>query len=53
MHIAKGIYKLQIPVPPSERELVNIFGDAYYGQFLNLPETNDLTGIVNSFAKKN
>jgi hypothetical protein len=45
-HIAKGIYKLDIQVPPVERELVNTFGQSYYGQFLHMTETHDLIGIV-------
>ena len=46
VHIAKGIYKLQIDIPPSERELISTFEQSYYGQYFNLTESNDLIGIV-------
>nr|CAD2155883.1 unnamed protein product [Meloidogyne enterolobii] len=49
VHIAKGIYKLQIDIPPSERELISTFEQSYYGQYFNMTESNDLIGIIVQF----
>uniref|UniRef100_A0A183CF65 G-protein alpha subunit n=1 Tax=Globodera pallida TaxID=36090 RepID=A0A183CF65_GLOPA len=47
--IAKGIIKFGIQVPPTERELVETFEQAYYGQFLNLDQAEDLLGLIRTF----
>ncbi|KAL3117596.1 hypothetical protein niasHT_000331 [Heterodera trifolii] len=49
--IAKGIAKFGIKVAPKERDLVATFEQAYYGQFMNLDQADDLIALIRTFLE--